>query len=210
MPLSTELLAGETAASFVFHAILPLVIGYFILKSVNIVTVMATPMVLLVLVVPFLIVSFFAQMGLYAALQSNACSGIQNVSSIMKSAGIATAITVPFVIAPVLIEGLRLLISQVVITHKPLAVLHLAEMNNVTLDAAAEIGTIARGPSDAAVDDPSGDAIALLPDAYKRQTFKEIAVACSYMSAFGAAIGFAAGGTAGGVTFCKPAAAGGS
>jgi len=203
MPLSTQTLAWETVATFFLHAVIPIAIGLGILAmKVDILTLVSNKFGLLPWIILFIVLSFFVNMGFLAQLQIEGCSGLKDWSAILLGALKAVAIALPFAITPLFSEWARLLISQVVIRHLPLAAPGQEEINTVTVSAADTVETIATGvqtPSELATVKGIGGVLG--HDDYLRQSFNEMGVACAYMSAFGGAIGFAAGSW--GVTSCR-------
>ena len=204
MPLSTQTLAWETVATFFLHAVIPFAIGLgLIALKTDIIGLVTNKGRLVPWILLFAVVSFFLHFGFLIKLQIDGCSGLKDWRPIGFGALKALLITVPFAVAPLFSEWLRLLISQVLIHHLPLAAPGQEAINTVTVNAADSVERIATRsePPAGVVPTVVGNAGVLGQEDYDRQTFGEWGVACAYMSAFGGAIGFAAGSW--GVTSCK-------
>ncbi len=203
MPLSTQTLTWETVATFFIHAVLPFAMGLgLIVLKVDLPGLISSKRGLAPWIILYILISFAIHLGFLSKLQIDGCGGLKDWWPIIMGALKAIAITVPLAVAPLFSEWLRLLISQVVIRHLPLAAPGQVAINTVTVSAADTISSIATGAPPLAVPaDVVGDAGVLGEEDYKRQTFNEWGAAVAYMSAFGGAIGFAAGSW--GVTQCK-------
>jgi hypothetical protein len=200
MPLSTQTLAGETAATFFIHAVAVFAVGLGIM-TLN-VDITSSKLSLIPWIILFAVISYLIHMGFLAQLQIEGCSGITDLGAVALGALKALAITLPFAAAPLFSEWIRLLISQVIIRHLPLAVPAQVAINETTVRAADTVEGLATGrpPLEAGLESVGIGGVLAQPD-YDKQTAKELGWACAYMAAFGGAIGFATGSW--GVTNCR-------
>lgn len=207
MAMDMYTLYGEAAASFLLHGAL-----------VFIAVTLATPFKGTAFYIVFAAViaggSFLINGGLLTVLHQLTCAGVKNVGGILKGAGVSAAVAVAMSLLPFFMEPLRLVISQMVMSHRYLAIPARIEAEE-TLKAAAtrvhELGgstTVAPEPSSksgsyeptstagrAEVLAPlSGEGAGSLPeDDYVAQTLQEARVAASYLAAFAGAYGMALG-----------------
>jgi hypothetical protein len=203
MPLSTQTLGWETAATFFIHAVIPFAIGLGILAlKLDITALVSDKRLMIPWIILYALISFLVNTGFLAQLQIEGCSGLKHWTPILTGAAKSLGISLLFVLIPLFSEWQRLLISQLFIRHLPLAVPGQEQINTVTVEASDAVESIAAG-----LPPPTGETVltgigGVLGEAdYKRQTFNELGAALAYMSAFGGAIGFAAGSW--GVTSCK-------
>ena len=143
--------------------------------------------------------SFVINGGLLTVLHQLTCSGVKNVAGILKGAGVSAAVTAVMSPLPFFIEPLRLVVSQIVMPHRYLAIPARLEAESVLKEAATHVqelaasgggGTLAPG-----VRTPlPGEGVGSLPAAeYAIQTLQEARVAASYLAAFAGAYGMALG-----------------
>ena len=164
MPLDTNLLYGEMVGSWLAHLAIPFA-TYMLINAMP--TMDAFPKILIFIGVCTLL-SFACQYMLLAILQASSCDGVKDYGSIATAAGIGALITAGMVSIPSFVESMRLVVSQMLFSHKPLLTPQLAKINEILTDA--------------------GDRVlkaSLTPD--------QIASGASYWSAFAGAYGIGIG-----------------
>lgn len=127
---------------------------------------------------------------LLAILQASSCDGIKDYGRIATAAGVAALITAGMVFIPSYFESMRLVVSQMLFSHKPLLTAQLAKINNILTDAGHDVLKASLTPDPVAIQ-TGGAAITL--DEYNTQTFQEIASGASFWSAFAGAYGIGIG-----------------
>ena len=127
---------------------------------------------------------------LLAILQASSCEGIKDYGRIATAAAIGALITAGMVSIPSFFESMRLIVSQLFFSHKPLLTPQLAKINNILTDAGHDV-LKASLTTDPGTKQTGGAAITL--DEYDTQTFQEIASGASYWSAFAGAYGIGIG-----------------
>jgi hypothetical protein len=190
MAMDMYTLYGEAFASFLFHGALVFIVASLLTDF--------TGMSLYVAFAALMAVgSFIINGGLLTALHQLTCAGVKNVTGILKGAGVSAGITAIMSILPFFIEPLRLVISQIVMTHRYLGIPARVEAEVALKDAASHIHTleVSGGVVAAEVSAPlSGEGVGSLPAAaYALQTFQEARIAASYLAAFAGAYGMALG-----------------
>ena len=141
--------------------------------------------------------SFVINGGLLTVLHQLTCSGVKNVAGILKGAGVSAAVTAVMSPLPFFIEPLRLVVSQIVMPHRYLAIPARVEAEAVLKEAATQVQELAASTGtlapEARVPLP-GEGVGSLPAAeYAIQTLQEARVAASYLAAFAGAYGMALG-----------------
>ena len=141
-------------------------------------------------------------------LQTSSCSGIKNVKGLAIGSLIAAAITAGMTLIPVYIEPMRLIVSQLLISHKTLLTPAVAHVNDALVDSGNKIfsaSILQNNPEPTAPamnhalnsGDPTAPAqyggAAITPDEYETQTAQEIAYGTSYWAAFAGAYGIGIG-----------------
>jgi hypothetical protein len=175
MPLDANLLYGTMVGSWIGHLAIPVVTRiavrqlefanwkiWFIIGCVGL--------------------SLLWQAMWLTVLQTSTCQGVKNVKGIATGTAIAAIITAVMVAIPVYVEPLRLIVSQLFISHKTLLTPAFARVN----DALVESGTKVLNAS-------LQTGGALTPDEYETQTSQEIALGTSYWAAFAGAYGIGIG-----------------
>lgn len=141
--------------------------------------------------------SFVINGGLLTVLHQLTCSGVKNVAGILKGAGVSAAVTAVMSALPFFIEPLRLVVSQIVMPHRYLAIPARVEAESVLKEAATQVQELAASTGTLAPEarvSQSGEGVGSLPAAeYAIQTLQEARVAASYLSAFAGAYGMALG-----------------
>ena len=213
MPLSTQTLAWETVANFFLHAALPVLFGFgvYFTSSKDPSAFVGGWRSRIIWLVLFLFFSYAVHTGLLAQLQIESCSGVKDWGTVLLGALKAVAITLVFAVIPLSSEWMRLLVSQVLFRHKMLALPSQVAIFETTKTAGDKVAELVLTPPGEGSKPPpaptstgtdiTGDSDVLEQTAYNFQTFREMIMGWSYMSAFGGAIGFAAGSW--GVADCK-------
>ena len=116
-------------------------------------------------------------------LQTSSCSGIKNVKGLAIGSLIAAAITACMTLIPVYIEPMRLIVSQLLISHKTLLTPAVAHVNDALVDSGNKILSASLQTGGAAI----------TPEEYEAQTAQEIAYGTSYWAAFAGAYGIGIG-----------------
>jgi hypothetical protein len=127
-------------------------------------------------------------------LQTSSCEGIKNVKGIAIGSIVAAAITACMTLIPVYIEPMRLIVSQLLISHKTLLTPAVAHVNDALIDSGNKIFSASiqqNNPEPTAPAQYGGAAIT--PDEYETQTAQEIAYGTSYWAAFAGAYGIGIG-----------------
>ncbi len=185
------MLYGMSFASFLFHIFL--VLGALALLKLMGIETLGGPFYLRfipMMMVGTLVTNFL----LLLAVHATTCSGVKDVLGVLKGASVSIPITVGMSILPFLIEPVRLLISQIVMTHKHLASKERIALENIAIDAAvATFGKTEGLPDTPAVQVESIDAESLPEKEYALQTLKEARLAASYLAAFAGVYGMAIG-----------------
>lgn len=114
MPVETSTLYGEMAGSWVLHLTIPLIAGLML----NAVPVGAPRIPIFIGII--VVMSFALQTGLIAFLQQSACNGVKNYGRILAAGGLAAFIAAIMVAIPVYVEPMRLVVSQLFLTHTPM------------------------------------------------------------------------------------------
>ena len=187
MPLDTNLLYGEMVGSWIAHLGIPFA-TYMLINAMP--TMEAFPK-LLIFIGVCTVLSFACQYMLLAILQASSCDGIKDYGSIATAAAIGALITAGMVSIPSFIESMRLVVSQMLFSHKPLLTPQLAKINEILTDAGDRVLKASLTPDQVATVQKGGAAITL--EEYDAQTFQEIASGASYWSAFAGAYGIGIG-----------------
>lgn len=173
MPTETSILYGEMAGSWALHLTLPLIAG-FMMKAVP-----ATAPRTLILISIVVVMSFALQTGLIAFLQQAACNGVKNYGRIFIAGGVAAAITAVMVAIPAFVEPMRLVVSQLFVSHKSQLTPELERAERIVEGAAAELAMQKGG--------------ALGVSEFQQQTDRELSIGMAYWSAFAGAYGIGIG-----------------
>jgi hypothetical protein len=189
MAMDMYTLYGEAVASFLLHGAL-----VFIAATI------ATPFKGVAFYIVFAAAmaggSFIINGGLLTVLHQLTCSGVKNVSGILKGAGVSAVLAVVMSALPYFIEPLRLVVSQMVMPHRYLAIPARIEAEETLKAAATRVHELG-GSTTVAPDVPTplaGEGVGSLPaEDYAVQTFQEARVAASYLAAFAGAYGMALG-----------------
>ena len=163
MPLDTNLLYGEMAASWIAHMAIPFGASMAIRAILN-----TSDYKILAFIGLCAALSFVCQFGFLMFLQSSSCGGIKNYLDVAKGAFIAMLITVGAIAIPTYVESMRLVVSQLFGDHKILMTPELAQEHDRIVAAADSV---------AAVHVQRGGALSY--QEYNDQTFQEIATGAS-------------------------------
>jgi len=193
MALDSNLLYGEMVGSFLAHMAIPLLMSML----VGVLPYMMLQQKLLVFLALCVGLSFVCQLGFLTIMQAISCQGIKDVRSIATGAGIAACITAVMIAIPAFVEPMRLVVSQLFMTHKTLLTPELAKINDILIDAGDRVMK-ASIPAKTNLDnsDPmplqtGGAAITVME--YEAQTFQEITNGVMYWSGFAGAYGIGLG-----------------
>ena len=140
-------------------------------------------------------ISFICQFSFLAILQSSSCEGIKDYGKIFVAAMIAASITAVMIAIPAFYEPMRLVVSNLFISHKTLLTPELAEINDILTKAGNDVlkASLSADPVVAPVPVVQQGGAAITPEEYEHQTFQEIAVGASYWAAFAGAYGIGIG-----------------
>jgi len=177
MPLDTNLLYGEMAASWIAHLAIPFGASMVIRSVLN-----TSDYKIIAFIGLCVALSFVCQFGFLTFLQSASCGGVKNYTQVAKGAFIAMLITVGAIAIPVYIESMRLVVSQLFGSHKMLMTPEMAREHAQIVSASEQFAPAVQ----------KGGA-ALSYQEYDDQTFQEIAIGASYWSAFAGAYGIGIG-----------------
>jgi hypothetical protein len=191
--MDTGALYGEMAGSWLLHLAIP--IGVYSALSSVLSGVGDTKTIMYIVLGISIGISILVQLGFLTFLQALSCGGVKNIRGILAGTLAAAAITAFGAALPMFIEGLRLTISQIIITHLPIFTpQQFATYQKITEDAialASSDATLTQGATAQAQEMISK--IGLTPEKYEQQTLKETVAAMSYMSAFSGAFGIGIG-----------------
>ena len=176
MPLDANLLYGTMVGSWIGHLAIPVVTRIAVRQ-------LEFADWKLWFIVGCVGLSLLWQAMWLTVLQTSTCQGVKNVKGIATGSAIAATITAVMVALPVYVEPLRLIVSQLFISHKALLTPAIAHVN----DALVESGTKVLHAS---LQSGGG---AITPDEYEDQTSQEIALGTSYWAAFAGAYGIGIG-----------------
>jgi hypothetical protein len=193
MAMDMYTLYAEAAASFLLHGALIFAI-VLLLRNLQLTELTASFYIGFATLVAF--GSFVINGGLLTILHQLTCSGVRNVSGILTGAGVSAIISTAMSLLPFFIEPLRLVVSQIVMTHRYLATPSLLEAESTLKTAATHVQELAISAGTLApeIRAPVGEGVGSLPAAeYAIQTLQEARVAASYLAAFGGAYGMALG-----------------
>lgn len=190
MAMDMYTLYGEAFASFLFH-------GALVFMAATLVSGFEGAPLYIAFAALMATGSFIINGGLLTVLHQLTCAGVKNVGGILKGAGVSAAITAVMSIIPFFVEPLRLVISQIVMTHRYLGIPARIEAEAALKAAASEIHELEVSGGVVAAEVPTpltGEGVGSLPAAaYALQTFQEARVAASYLAAFAGAYGMALG-----------------
>jgi hypothetical protein len=220
MPLNADLLYGLMAVNFLAHIALAWFI-YLIIMRMSFFDNMSIKMRIYssfgLLIVGSYILNFLMLLG----LQVDGCGGLQDAVAIAKGSFVASIITAGMASVPVFVEAMRLIVSQLFVTHKALLTPELkafqmraeetaqsmiqkpgadALLTPASLDSTSDIPqksetVVPLRPAIAvggAYEKPESKFIATEKD-FDTQTFTETAIGSAYWSAFAGAFGVAIG-----------------
>jgi hypothetical protein len=177
--MDLALLYGEMAASALIHAVIPLA-SFSILSITN----LSHQNFLIILIAICVCASFISQFGMLTALQQNSCGGIKNFGSIAKGAGVASVITLVMILIPILIESMRLMVTNFIgIEHRIFLKSDDAANQEILLDSATKIFNKSL----------SGTPVQPTEEEVEQITRKEIAVGGAFWMLFAGAYGVASG-----------------
>jgi len=184
MPLDINLLYGEMAGSWIAHLAIPFGTAMLV-RNIGRMPAMTKVLIFLAICTGL---SFICQFAFLAILQSSSCAGVSDYGKIGVGAAIAASITAAMIAIPVFIEPMRLVVSNLFISHKALLTPELAKINDILTKAGDDVLKASM----------SADAVqkggaAITPEEYDDQTFQEISVGASYWSAFAGAYGIGIG-----------------
>jgi hypothetical protein len=184
MPLDINLLYGEMAGSWIAHLAIPFGTAMLV-RNIGRMDSFTKVLIFLGLCTLF---SFICQFGFLAILQSGSCEGIKDYSKIFIGAMVAATITAGMIAIPTFVEPMRLVVSNLFISHKALLTPELARINDILVKAGDDVlkASFVEPPLQ------KGGA-AISPEEYDAQTFQEIAVGASYWAAFAGAYGIGIG-----------------
>ncbi len=191
-------LYGEAVASFLLHGALVFVVVAALGSLISDDSSRAPFFVGFVLLMA--VGSFVINGGLLTVLHQLTCSGVKNVTGILKGAGVSSLITAVMSLIPFFVEPLRLVVSQIVMPHRYLATPARVEAESVLKDAATQVQGLAAAAAAGGTLAPevrtplTGEGVGSLAAAdYAIQTLQEARVAASYLAAFAGAYGMALG-----------------
>ena len=188
--MDTGVLYGEMVGSWLLHLAIPVGISSA-LTGLLVGNGGSTKSIIYIILVLSLVVSTLIQMGFLTFLQAYSCGGVTNFRGIVAGTLVSAGITALFLFLPASIEGLRLTVSQLFITHLPILTEHQKDAESkIIRDAVSLVSTT----------EPTAETVAALvkkiglkPEEYEGQTLKETVTAMSYMSAFAGAYGIGVG-----------------
>jgi hypothetical protein len=193
MPLDTNLLYGEMVGSWLMHLTIP----FGVAMLVGNMGYMEPMMKIGVFIAVCAAISLAVQAGFLAVMQSSSCNGVKDYGSIGTGAVIAALITAAMIAIPAFVEPMRLVVSQLFISHKTLLTPALARMNDILIETGERVLKASlqdqKAAAEAAVPTVQKGGAAISPEQYEKQTFDEIAVAASYWAAFAGAYGVGLG-----------------
>lgn len=177
MALDVSLLYGEMVASAILHV--AIVFGIFMLISS--LQIEAGIVRILIFLGACVLLSWGVQATLLAILQASSKGGVKSFSSVAVGASIAAAITAGMIAIPMFIEPARLVVSSLFILHHTLGSPQEIAQGMAVVEAAASVaGGQAGGGS-------------LDPEAFDRQSLKELAFGAGFWGAFAGAYGIGVG-----------------
>jgi len=175
MPLNMSLLYGEMAGSWLIH------LGIPVIASVVVTAIPGLSLSLLPFLLIIVLLSFVIQFVLLLPLQSTSCKGVHNMKSIAIGATGSAVLTGVMTAIPLYYEPARLLVSQLIMSHRFIATPETErESEAVSAGAAILSGVTTAGTVAAA-----GISI----DEYAAQTWSEQIIGASYWAAFAGAYG---------------------
>lgn len=189
MAMDMGALYGEAVASFLFH-------GCLVFLAVMAADSFEGAAKYIVFIATMAAGSFLINGGLLTVLHQLTCSGVKNVAGILKGAGVSAVLAAGMPLLAFFVEPLRLVISQMVITHRYLGTPARVDAEAVLKGAATQVHDLAAGKSIApeVLAPLTGEGVGSLPaDLYAAQTRSETAWAASYLAAFAGAYGIALG-----------------
>ena len=176
MPLDTNLLYGTMVGSWIAHLAIPAAIMvairqlglsdwklWFLLGCVGL--------------------SLLWQAMWLTVLQTSTCQGVKNVKGIAIGTTISSAIMALMIAIPIYIEPMRLVVSQLFLSHKALLTPEIAHVNDALVDSGKKILDASLQVGGAAI----------TPEEYEAQTAQEIVFGTSYWAAFAGAYGIGVG-----------------
>jgi hypothetical protein len=180
MPVDTNLLYGEMIGSGLMHIVAAIGIGTYISMFATLTSGQKTA----ILIGSMLCLSFLMQFGFLSFLQSASCKGIKDYASIAGASVIGAVITALMICIPIFFEPMRLIVSQLFITH----------MSQLSPEQARVEEIIERAGVDVAgATSPLQKGGALDYEAYEAQTNRELMFGVAYWAAFAGAYGIGVG-----------------
>ena len=186
MPLDTNLLYGTMVGSWIGHLAIPVVTRIAVRQ-------LEFADWKLWFIVGCVGLSLLWQAMWLTVLQTSTCQGVKNVKGIATGSAIAAAITAVMVALPVYVEPLRLIVSQLFISHKALLTPAIAHVNDALVESGTKVLSASLQAGGGASFLGPGVARAITPDEYEDQTSQEIALGTSYWAAFAGAYGLGIG-----------------
>jgi hypothetical protein len=179
MPLDTNLLYGASVATGLVHLALPFGLSLIASRLGH------NIWILLVLLV---IVSFLVQLAAQTGLQAQSCDGVKDFRSIAAGATLGSIVVGVMALIPILIQPMRLVVSQFAGRHTAAMTPEQRENNQIL--AAASLKIVRDNTVDPSV---AANALGLDNDAFADQTFREQHIGMGYWAAFGGAYGVGLG-----------------
>lgn len=176
MPLDPNLVYGTMVGSWIAHLGIPIAVSVAVRNS-------GVENWKLWFLIGCVCVSLVWQAMWLTVLQTSTCQGVKNVKGIVIGSLIAAVITALMILIPVFIEPMRLIVSQLIISHKALLTPADAHVNDALVDSGNKILSASMQVGGAAI----------TPEEYEAQTTQEIAYGTSYWAAFAGAYGIGLG-----------------
>jgi hypothetical protein len=173
MALDTNLLYGTMVGSWIAHLAIPMAIMMAVRQMQN---------WKLWFLAGCVGASLLWQAMWLTVLQTSTCQGVKNVRGIATGSTISAVIVAIMVAIPIYVEPMRLVVSQLFMSHKGLLTPAIANMNDALVDSGKKImgASLQVGG-------------AITSDEYETQTAQEIALGASYWAAFAGAYGIGVG-----------------
>lgn len=179
MPLNMSLLYGEMAGSWLIH------LGIPVIASVVVTAIPGLSRALLPFLLIVTLLSFILQFVLLLPLQSTSCKGVHNLKSIAMGAAGSAVLTGVMTAIPLYYEPARLLVSQLVVSHRFVATPETEREN----EAIAAATAVLRGVQGTRTGSESKTEGGISLEEYATQTWTEQIIGASYWAAFAGAYG---------------------
>jgi hypothetical protein len=174
MALDTNLLYGTMVGSWIAHLAIPVAIMMVARQMTN---------WKLWFLAGCVGASLLWQAMWLTVLQTSTCQGVKNVRGIATGSTISAVIMAIMVAIPIYVEPMRLVVSQLFMSHKALLTPAIANVNDALVDSGKKI-------LGASLQVGGG---AITPEEYEAQTAQETALGTSYWAAFAGAYGIGIG-----------------